>query len=42
MATSLVDAIVAQCREVQAKGPRFSIAGELTRERTAPPHLTQL
>jgi hypothetical protein len=42
MATSLVDAIVAQCREVPAKGPRFSIAGELTRERSAPPHLTQL
>lgn len=42
MAASLVDAIVGQCREIPAKGPRYSIAGELTRERSSPPHLTQL
>lgn len=42
MATSLVDAIVAQCREAPAKGPRYSIAGELARERSAPPHVTHL
>jgi hypothetical protein len=42
MATSLVDAIVAQCRAAPAKGPRYSIAGELARERSAPPHVTQL
>jgi hypothetical protein len=42
MATSLVDAIVAQCRRAPAKGPRYSIAGELARERSAPPHVTQL
>ncbi|HEX6527419.1 MAG TPA: HD domain-containing protein [Streptosporangiaceae bacterium] len=42
MATSLVDAIVAQCRRSPAKGPRYSIAGELARERSAPPYVTQL
>jgi hypothetical protein len=42
MATSLVDAIVAQCREIPAKGPRYSLAGELTRERAEPPHVTGL
>ncbi len=42
MATSLVDAIVAQCEKLPEKGPRYSIAGELTRERRTPPHLTQL
>jgi HD domain len=40
--TSIVDEIVAQCREVPERGPRYSIAGELTRERSTPPHLTQM
>jgi hypothetical protein len=42
MQTALVDAIVAQCREVPAKGPRYTLAGELTRERSVPPHVTGL
>jgi hypothetical protein len=42
MVTSLVDAIVAQCQEVPAKGPRYTIAGELAHERSVPPHVTQL
>ncbi|HEY3610012.1 MAG TPA: metal-dependent phosphohydrolase, partial [Pseudonocardiaceae bacterium] len=42
MAVSLVDAIVAQCEKAPEKGPRYSIASELTRERRTPPHLTQL
>ena len=40
--SSIVDDIVAQCREVPERGPRYSIAGELTRERSTPPHLTQM
>jgi len=42
LASSIVEEIVAQCREVPERGPRFSIAGELTRERSTPPHLTQM
>jgi HD domain len=42
MVTSLVDAIVAQCRTVPEKGPRYSIAGELTRERATPAQTTEL
>lgn len=37
MATSLVDAIVAQARANPAKAARYSIAGELLRERDASP-----
>lgn len=37
MARSLVDAIVAQARTSRVKAPRYSIAGELLRERTAGP-----
>jgi hypothetical protein len=37
MATSLVDAIVAQVWVNPAKAPRYSIAGELLRERSAGP-----
>lgn len=37
MTTSLVDAIVHQARGNPAKAPRYSIAGELLRERTAGP-----
>jgi len=37
MATSLVDDIVAQARANPAKAPRYSIAGELLRERSARP-----
>ena len=40
--SSIVDEIVEQCREVPERGPRYSIAGELTRERSTPPHLTQM
>jgi hypothetical protein len=42
MAVSVVEAIVAQCEKFPEKGPRYSIAGELTRERQTPPHLTQI
>lgn len=42
MISSLVDEIVKQCQEVPERGPRYSIAGELTRERSTPPHLTQM
>jgi hypothetical protein len=42
MASALVDAIVAQCRSEPAKGPRYTIAGELTRERATPPHVTTM
>jgi hypothetical protein len=42
MVSSVVEAIVAQCGKVPEKGPRYSIAGELTRERLAPPHLTEM
>jgi HD domain len=42
MVTSLVDAIVAQCQANPEKGPRYSIAGELTRERSCPPHETSM
>jgi HD domain len=42
MAVSVVEAIVAQCEKMPEKGPRYSIAGELTRERRTPPHLTQI
>lgn len=37
MTTSLVDAIVDQARGNPAKAPRYTIAGELLRERTAGP-----
>lgn len=37
MTTSLVDAIVDQARANPAKAPRYTIAGELLRERTAGP-----
>jgi HD domain len=42
MTASLVDAIVAQVRESPAKGLRYTIAGELARERSVPPHVTAL
>jgi hypothetical protein len=42
MVRSIVDDIVGQCREVPERGPQFSIAGVLTRERSTPPHLTQM
>jgi hypothetical protein len=42
MTGSLVDEIVKQCQEVPERGPRYSIAGELTRERATPPHLTHI
>jgi hypothetical protein len=42
MVRSIVDDIVAQCREVPERGPQYSIGGELTRERSTPPHLTQM
>jgi HD domain len=38
----IVDDIVEQCREVPERGPQFSIGGELTRQRSTPPYLTQL
>jgi hypothetical protein len=40
MATTLTDEIVAQARRRPEKAPRFSIAAELLRERSAPPHGT--
>ena len=40
MATSLVDAIVTQARASPVKAPRYSIAGELLRERSAGPATT--
>jgi hypothetical protein len=42
MATAVADAIVAQCERIPAKGPAYSLPGELTRERSAPPHVTRL
>jgi len=42
MERALVDVIVAQARVRPQKAPRYSIAGELVRERDTPPHLTQL
>ncbi|GJF34229.1 hypothetical protein KNE206_69290 [Kitasatospora sp. NE20-6] len=42
MATSLVDAIVGQAQRRPGKAPRYSIAGELLRERSEPPHRTAL
>jgi hypothetical protein len=38
MVRSLVDAIVEQARTRPDKAPRYSIAGELLRERSTPPH----
>jgi hypothetical protein len=42
MATALVDAVVTQCRAHPTKAPRYSLPGELTRERATPPHLTSM
>ncbi|GAB2592921.1 HD domain-containing protein [Streptomyces capparidis] len=42
MATTLTDEIVAQARRRPEKAPRFSIAAELLRERSTPPHTTWL
>lgn len=42
MATALADAIVAQCERIPAKGPAYSLPGELVRERSAPPHVIRL
>ena len=42
MASSLIDAIVAQAQRNPQKAPRYSIAGELLRERSAPPYRTAL
>lgn len=37
LATAIVDVITAQCRETPSKGPRYSLPGELARERSAGP-----
>jgi hypothetical protein len=42
MVRSLVDAITEQARTRPEKAPRYSIAGELLRERSAPPHVTAM
>ncbi|WP_257579330.1 HD domain-containing protein [Streptomyces sp. JJ38] len=42
MATSLADEITAQARRRPEKAPLFSITAELLRERSTPPHTTQL
>jgi hypothetical protein len=42
MVRSLVDAIVEQARTRPHKAPRYSIPGELLRERSTPPHVTTM
>ncbi|MCB5911915.1 HD domain-containing protein [Streptomyces pinistramenti] len=42
MTTSLVDEIVAQAAARPEKAPRYSLAGELLRERTTPPYRAAL
>lgn len=42
MVRSLVDAITEQARTRPAKAPPYSIAGELLRERSTPPHITTM
>lgn len=42
MVRSLVDDIVARARREPATAPRYSIAGELLRERDTPPHVTRM
>ncbi|MFE9773314.1 HD domain-containing protein [Streptomyces sp. NPDC005931] len=42
MATTIVDEIVAQARRRPPKAPPFSLAAELLRERSTPPHRTRL
>lgn len=42
LATALADEIVAQARVRPGKAPRYSLAGELLRERSTPPHVTVL
>ncbi|MEV5320938.1 HD domain-containing protein [Streptomyces sp. NPDC052687] len=42
MATTLTDEIVAQARHRPEKAPLFSIAAELLRERSTPPHRTRM
>jgi hypothetical protein len=42
MVRSLVDAIVEQARTRPDKAPRYSLAGELLRERSTPPHVTTM
>lgn len=39
---SIVDDIVEQVREVPERGPGYSIGGVLLKERSTPPHLSQL
>jgi hypothetical protein len=39
---SIVDDIVGQIREVPERGPLYSIGATLARERSTPPHLSQL
>jgi hypothetical protein len=42
MATTLVDEVVAQARRRPRKAPPYSLAAELLRERSTPPHVTRL
>jgi hypothetical protein len=42
MVRSLVDAIVEQARTRPDKAPRYSLPGELLRERSTPPHVTTI
>jgi hypothetical protein len=42
MATTLTDEIVAQARRRPEKAPLFSVASELLRERSVPPHRTRM
>ncbi|MEZ3179419.1 HD domain-containing protein [Streptomyces pimonensis] len=42
MATTLTDEIVAQARHHPEKAPLFSVAAELLRERSVPPHRTRM
>jgi hypothetical protein len=42
MATTLTDEIVAQARHRPEKAPPFSLAAELLRERSLPPHRTRM
>jgi hypothetical protein len=42
MVRSLVDAIVGQADGRPTKAPRYSLAGELVRERAEPPHITTM
>jgi HD domain-containing protein len=42
MATTLIDTIVTQCHTQPTKAPRYTLPGELTRERATPPHTTDM